>query len=66
MNSETLKTHKIFVGASLADIHDTPIYYLGYELEVPMFGKFYVSGSLEKEFSIDLKGRASVKAGVRF
>ncbi|MDR2582045.1 MAG: hypothetical protein LBC75_01020 [Fibromonadaceae bacterium] len=62
------KTHKIFVGvgASLVNLYDTPKYYLGYELEVPMFGNFYVSANLEKEFSIDFKGRASVVAGVKF
>jgi len=66
MNGATLKTHRIFVGASLADIHNAPKYFLGYGLEVPLFGNFYVAGSLEKEFSIDFKGRGSVAAGVRF
>jgi hypothetical protein len=66
MNSATLKTHRIFVGASLANLYDAPKYFLGYGLEVPLFGNFYVAGSLEKNFSNDLKGRASVAAGVRF
>lgn len=66
MKSESLKTHKIFVGASLANLHDVPKYCLGYGMEFPVLGNFYVSASLEKEFSIDFKGRASVAAGVRF